>query len=63
MGLAISFVSQVNEKVWYHSCPSRGKGCYNTKLKDEGGCCIWYNELGVIILSFYRINSNLRSTI
>ncbi|ESO02060.1 hypothetical protein HELRODRAFT_106435 [Helobdella robusta] len=45
MGLAISLVSVVKEKVWYHSnCSSRGKGCYNTRLTDEGGCCIWYNE-------------------
>ncbi|KAG2468232.1 DDX1 helicase, partial [Polypterus senegalus] len=30
--------------VWYHVCPNRGRGCYNTRLKDEGGCTIWYNE-------------------
>lgn len=45
MGLAISLVSTVKEKVWYHSnCSSRGRNCFNTKLTDEGGCCIWYNE-------------------
>lgn len=44
MGLAISFASKVREKVWYHSCPSRGKGCNDTRLKSEGGCCIWYDE-------------------
>ncbi|XP_064640088.1 ATP-dependent RNA helicase DDX1-like isoform X2 [Lineus longissimus] len=45
MGLAVSFVSSVKEKVWYHSnCSNRGKGCYNTNLTDRGGCCIWYNE-------------------
>lgn len=45
MGLAISFASTVKEKVWYHSnCSSKGKGCYNTRLTDDGGCCIWYNE-------------------
>ena len=44
MGLAVSFASTVPEKVWYHSCPSRGKDCYNTSLKDAGGCCIWYDE-------------------
>lgn len=45
MGLAISFVANVKEKVWYHSnCTNKGKGCYNTRLTDEGGCCIWYNE-------------------
>ncbi len=31
-------------QVWYHVCPNRGKGCYNTKLKENGGCTIWYNE-------------------
>ncbi|XP_033114338.1 ATP-dependent RNA helicase DDX1-like [Anneissia japonica] len=45
MGLAISLVSTVPEKVWYHSCPSRGKNCNNTRLKTDNGCCIWYNEM------------------
>lgn len=45
MGLAISLVSAVPEKVWYHSCPSKGKNCWNTRLTDSGGCCIWYNEM------------------
>lgn len=31
-------------QVWYHVCPSRGRGCYNTQLKEDGGCTIWYNE-------------------
>lgn len=46
MGLAISLVSSVPEKVWYHGewCPSRGRNCNNTNLTDQGGCCIWYNE-------------------
>ncbi|PVD20486.1 hypothetical protein C0Q70_18642 [Pomacea canaliculata] len=45
MGLAISLVAANKEKVWYHSnCSSKGKGCYNTRLTDEGGCCIWYDE-------------------
>lgn len=45
MGLAISLVGSVKEKVWYHSnCNTRGRGCYNTNLTDRGGCCIWYNE-------------------
>jgi len=44
MGLAISLVSAVPEKVWYHGCPSRGKGCNNTRLTTQGGCAIWYNE-------------------
>ncbi|KAF2360260.1 hypothetical protein FHG87_008988 [Trinorchestia longiramus] len=46
MGLAISLVSDVPEKVWYHGewCKSRGKNCFNTRLTSENGCCIWYNE-------------------
>ena len=46
MGLAISLVSDVPEKVWFHGewCKSRGKNCHNTRLTTEGGCCIWYNE-------------------
>ena len=34
-------------KVWYHVCANRGRGCYNTRLKEEGGCTIWYNEMEV----------------
>ena len=50
MGLAISLVSTVQEKVWYHSnCPNRGKGCWNTALTDNGGCAIWYNEYEVCV--------------
>ncbi|KAF5402884.1 ATP-dependent RNA helicase DDX1 [Paragonimus heterotremus] len=49
MGLAISLVATVKEKVWYHSnCPNRGRGCYNTRLLEQGGCCIWYNEVGLL---------------
>jgi len=46
MGLAISLVATVPEKVWYHGewCPSRGRSCSNTNLTDKKGCCIWYNE-------------------
>ncbi|CAK9304419.1 unnamed protein product [Gordionus sp. m RMFG-2023] len=44
MGLAISLVSAVPEKVWYHKCPNRGKNCFKTNLITEGGCTIWYNE-------------------
>ncbi|XP_076269048.1 ATP-dependent RNA helicase Ddx1 [Rhynchophorus ferrugineus] len=46
MGLAISLVSTVPEKVWYHGewCKSRGRNCWNTNLTDVQGCCIWYNE-------------------
>lgn len=46
MGLAVSLVSSVPEKVWFHGewCPSRGRNCSNSRLTAEGGCCIWYNE-------------------
>lgn len=47
MGLAISLVSSVPEKVWYHGewCSSRGRNCSNTNLTEQAGCCVWYNEL------------------
>ncbi|KAF5296130.1 hypothetical protein FQR65_LT10300 [Abscondita terminalis] len=46
MGLAISLVSTVPEKVWYHGewCKSRGRNCWNTALTNVKGCCVWYNE-------------------
>ena len=46
MGLAVSLVAAVPEKVWYHGqwCHSRGRDCWNTRLTDEKGCCMWYNE-------------------
>jgi len=44
MGLAVSLVSSVEEKVWYCSCGNRKLPCKNNRLKHEGGCCIWYNE-------------------
>lgn len=46
MGLAISFVASVPEKVWYHGewCPSRGQRCSNTELISSKGCCVWYTE-------------------
>ncbi|CAD0204426.1 unnamed protein product [Chrysodeixis includens] len=48
MGLAISLVSTVPEKVWYHGewCSSRGRNCWNTTLITDRpkGCCTWYNE-------------------
>lgn len=58
MGLAISLVSSVPEKVWYHGewCPTRGRNCNNTSLTDQGGCCIWYQEPRVCIsLLFYSL--------
>jgi len=48
MGLAISFVSTVPEKVWYHQCKSRGGNCQNTELTTRNGCAKWYNESGYL---------------
>lgn len=46
MGLAISLVSTVKEKVWYcaskRKCP--GNKCTDTRLLEKGGCTIWYDE-------------------
>lgn len=57
MGLAISLVSTVPEKVWYHGawCSSRGKNCWNTNLTEQRGCCVWYNEpsVSLFIKKFY----------
>jgi len=39
-------------KVWYHKCESRGRNCKNTKLLGNGGCTIWYDEIGVRNFSF-----------
>lgn len=45
MGLAISLVSTVKEKVWYHSGKRcQGKKCTDTTLVEKGGCAIWYDE-------------------
>lgn len=46
MGLAISLVATIPEKVWYHTC-NGGRNCYNTNLTDNKGCCTWYNEMTV----------------
>lgn len=55
MGLAVSLVSTIPEKVWFHGewCPTRGRSCWNSNLTDRGGCCIWYNEPRVGI--FWRM--------
>ena len=44
MGLAVSLVAAQPERVWYHTCPSKGKKCVNRNLVSTGGCTIWYNE-------------------
>ncbi|KAE9552783.1 hypothetical protein FO519_004000 [Halicephalobus sp. NKZ332] len=57
MGLAISLISTVPEKVWYHKCQNRY--CSNAKLVNQGGCSIWYNE----IQSLAEIEDHLGITI
>ena len=49
MGMAVSIASSKHrEKVWYHSNCNRGmrqgRPCQDTRLVEQGGCCIWYNE-------------------
>ncbi len=46
MGLAISLVAAdaIQEKVWYHTCSSKGRSCSNRKDKEEGGCTTWMDE-------------------
>jgi len=44
MGLAISLVAADEEKVWYHTCSSKGKGCINTDVIENKGCALWYDE-------------------
>ena len=46
MGLAISIVSApgCSERVWYHKCKDRGKGCKNRNLLEKGGCTTWLDE-------------------
>lgn len=48
MGLAVSIVATAKEKVWYHQCPTRGEGCFNTNLITQGGCSIWYDEPSLV---------------
>lgn len=48
MGLAVSLVGTDKEKVWYHTCASRGRDCSNTRLVEQGGCCIWYDETAML---------------
>ncbi|KAF2075229.1 hypothetical protein CYY_003447 [Polysphondylium violaceum] len=45
IGLAVSIIGAHQEKVWYHiNCRNKGKGCFNTDLVEQRGCCIWYDE-------------------
>jgi len=57
MGLALSLVATVPEKVWYHSCNKRE--CHNTRLVEKGGCCKWFDELSMLA----EIEEHLKCTI
>lgn len=59
VGLAISLVAKQGyaEKVWYHSCANRGKGCVNRKVKEEGGCTIWFDEADLLKQVEERLHS------
>lgn len=59
MGLAISLVAAVAEKVWYHRCSGRGRGCSDTRLGGQGGCCVWYDELQLLS----EVEQHLGSTV
>ena len=56
MGLAISLVSSgAKEKVWFHHCANRGKGCSDTRLAPAG-CAIWYDEPALLSSVLRRLH-------
>ena len=57
MGLAIALCSTAPEKVWYHSCPSRGKNCQNTQVAEHGGCCRWFDDRELLEVIEKRIGA------
>lgn len=59
MGLAICIVSTEKEKVWYHTCANRGRGCSNTNLVDQRGCCIWYDEPAYLAAIEQRVGASI----
>jgi len=59
MGLAISLVSAVKEKVWFHICQSRGKNCQNNRLHEEQGCATWLDEVHLLQAIENAIGTNL----
>lgn len=57
LGLAISIVAPRKEKVWFHQCKSRGNGCQDTRLVEEGGCGLWYDEPNYLVAIHKRLGS------
>ena len=49
MGLAVSLVApRHKEKVWYYDKKKWEGKTLSTKLASQGGCCIWYDEPGLL---------------
>lgn len=56
MGLAISLVSSAaKEKVWFHKCANRGKGCADTRVAPAG-CTVWYDEPALLASVLRRLH-------
>lgn len=56
MGLAISLVSSsAKEKVWFHKCANRGKGCSDTRVAPAG-CAVWYDEPALLASVMRRLH-------
>eukprot|EP00475_Leptophrys_vorax_P001468 TRINITY_DN10804_c0_g1_i1.p1 TRINITY_DN10804_c0_g1~~TRINITY_DN10804_c0_g1_i1.p1 ORF type:complete len:503 (+),score=134.18 TRINITY_DN10804_c0_g1_i1:80-1510(+) len=49
IGLSISLVSSVPERVWYHvNCKGMKDKCNDSRLTSQGGCTIWYDESALL---------------
>ncbi|KYO01617.1 DEAD/DEAH box ATP-dependent RNA helicase, putative [Plasmodium reichenowi] len=42
--IVLSADNEQEEKVWFHTCPSRGINCYNRNLKENKGCTVYIKE-------------------
>eukprot|EP01135_Chromosphaera_perkinsii_P011226 Nk52_evm7s2367 gene=Nk52_evmTU7s2367 len=58
MGLSISIVSKVPEKVWYHRCASRGASCTDARITSKGGCAIWLEEQSIFQGIYQRLQED-----
>lgn len=59
VGLALSIVSPVKKRVWFHRCSNRGKGCTARGLLEEGGCTTWYDEPSLFSAVEKRLRQNV----
>ena len=55
MGLAISLVSAAQEKVWFYDKRKWAGKALSTALANKGGCCIWYDEPGLLASVEHRL--------